>query len=56
MSQSARHTDPENIPDRRLGVADLGMCESVLSGQIGPFWIMEQRRQVPAHYCAAVSS
>jgi hypothetical protein len=25
----------------RLGVTGLGMCESALSGQIGPFWIME---------------
>jgi hypothetical protein len=29
--------------ERRLGVTDhdLGKCESALSGQIGPFWIME---------------
>jgi hypothetical protein len=27
--------------ERRLGVTDLGKCKSALSGQIGPFWIME---------------
>jgi hypothetical protein len=31
----------EICSERRLGVTDLGVCESALSGQIGPFWIME---------------